>query len=69
MMLHHHDPKMSRKGRTELIIGASRAKSHKEFAGGIQQITSPQNHDKNRPQRNFETTNLKKEMSGRQKMK
>ena len=44
---------MSRKSRTELIIGASRAKSHKEFAGGVQKITAPQNHDKHPPQRNF----------------
>ena len=45
---------MSRKGPTELIIGASRAKSHKEAAGGIQKFTPLQNHDTNPPQRNFQ---------------
>ena len=67
VMLHHH--KMSRKGRTELIIGASGAKEREEADGGVQKFTAPQNHDKNPSQEISETKKSEKKMFGRQKMK
>ena len=58
---------MSHKGRTQLILGASRAKSRKEAAGGVQKFTAPQNPNKNPIQTHFRTKQIRKQKVGASK--